>query len=120
MGIDVFSGLRSGRSHDSYRGTRANITAGGVCGNATLQQQHNGACTPGVRGGWDIAGFVAVCVTLVVLSRAVVVPPLCALANRLWMKRRSRIPPASCAAIVAAGLRGAIAFALAKTVSSSH
>ena len=119
MGIDIFSGLGS---HDSGRDARANITAAGICANATLQpqQQQAGVCTPGVRSGWDIAAFVAVCVTLVVVSRAVVVPPLCALANRLWMKRRSRIPPASCAAIVAAGLRGAIAFALAKTVNSSH
>ena len=54
------------------------------------------------------------------VSRLLVIPPLCLLANCLWMKQRTRIQPATCCAIVAAGLRGAIAFALAKTVSSYH
>eukprot|EP00966_Prymnesium_polylepis_P069095 1605389-Prymnesium_polylepis.1 len=50
-------------------------------------------------------------------ARVIVVLPLCGLANRF---RTSRISGRVAATLVFAGLRGAIAFALAKNVESAH
>ncbi|KAL1525421.1 hypothetical protein AB1Y20_020280 [Prymnesium parvum] len=89
-----------------------------LCANST--QYDTTTCLPTVARGAPVLALTAAAVALVVASRAVVVPPLCLVANWLWVPRRMRIQPSACVAIVAAGLRGAIAFALAKSVSSYH
>mmetsp|Transcript_61450 Transcript_61450/g.102275 ORF Transcript_61450/g.102275 Transcript_61450/m.102275 type:complete len:566 (-) Transcript_61450:143-1840(-) len=61
--------------------------------------------------------FVVFCVTVVLLARVVVVLPLCAVAN-LW--RSEPISARMSCAMIFAGLRGAIAFALASNVRSEH
>ena len=72
---------------------------------------------PAIATGPGRAGFVAFSVALVLLARLLVVPPMCMLANRF---RSRRIDSKMGAALVCAGLRGAIAFALAKNVRSVH
>lgn len=63
--------------------------------------------------------FVAFAVVVVPLTRALVVPPLCALANT-WRGRSHRLSGREALFLVFCGLRGAIAFALAKVCSSGH
>ena len=63
--------------------------------------------------------FVAFAVCAVPLARALVVPPLTLLANSCRGKKRS-LSRRETAFLVFVGLRGAIAFALAKSVSSAH
>ena len=70
-----------------------------------------------VASGRGRAGFVAFSVALVLLARVALVPPLCLLAN-LFRVAPVRRPVGG--AMVLAGLRGAIAFALAKNVRSVH
>ena len=75
-------------------------------GAARLRERRR-ACAPAVltlaHGGGKLVAFVAFAVALVLLSRAIVVPPLCALSS-LW-KRSSRIRANQAVAIVLAGLR---------------
>ena len=66
-----------------------------------------------------VAAFAAFAVAAVVVARAVVTVPLCVLAN-CCREPEERITPAMAAVMVVAGLRGAIAFALARNVASAH
>jgi len=77
-------------------------------------------CLPGVAGGGHVVGFVATCIALVVLSRVLIVPLLCWVANATWLRGDKRLTLPTATALVAAGLRGAIAFALAKSSRSTH
>ena len=63
--------------------------------------------------------FVAFAVVVVPAARAVVVPPLVCLAN-LWRGRKHSLSLNETIFLVFAGLRGAIAFALARNASSAH
>ena len=114
IGLDIFSGLRPGAAHEPPL-----LPAGScVCANET--HYLSSSCVPAVVAGGPLIGFVTLCVFLVLSSRVFIVPPLCLLSNWMPAKRRSRIQPPTCVAIIAAGLRGAVAFALAKSISSYH
>jgi len=63
--------------------------------------------------------FVAFAVVVVPAARAVVVPPLVCFAN-LWRGRKRSLSLNETIFLVFAGLRGAIAFALARNAASAH
>jgi sodium/hydrogen exchanger 8 len=129
VGLEIFAGLRQGGPKEASSAAillpcATNSTQEGgpecmppVCANGT--DYAAGGCVPGVPNSGSVAGFAALSVTLVVLSRIVIVPPLCLLVNKGW-KRKKPIGWAMVTALVAAGLRGAIAFALAKGLRSLH
>ena len=73
----------------------------------------------GVDEGRSTRRFVAFAVASVPLARAVVVPPLCCIAN-LWRGRKRSLTLNESIFLVFAGLRGAIAFALARNADSAH
>ena len=110
VGLEIFFNRPTQYMTALANASTAGVVASGEPGDPT---------EPGVVGGWPVVGFVAVATALVLASRIAVVPPLCLLANCLWLRRQPlRLP--TCTAIVAAGLRGAIAFALAKSTHSAH
>ena len=114
VGVEIFTGRVHSRSGSAP--LPALPFDSSWCTNATLAAAE---CVPGIVGGGRAAGFVTVCVCLVMLSRLFVVPLLCLVANCSWLRRKPLSLP-SCVAIVTAGLRGAIAFALAKSSRSTH
>lgn len=63
---------------------------------------------------WFIGASFGVCL----VARALSIFPLCVLANACW--RRERVPRTHMLVMWFAGLRGAIAFALALNARSSH
>ena len=67
----------------------------------------------------NIAAFVFFCLVVVLLARIVVFYPLCLVAN-CFRGRRRQLSPRAIAMLTFAGLRGAIAFALAHNVHSEH
>jgi hypothetical protein len=73
----------------------------------------------GIDEGRATRRFVAFAVVLVPLARAAVVPPLCVLANCFRGRKRS-LTLREGVFLVFAGLRGAIAFALARNATSEH
>jgi len=73
----------------------------------------------GIDEGRSTRRFVAFAVVLVPLARAVVVPPLVCIAN-LWRGKKRSLARHETLFLVFAGLRGAIAFALARNAGSAH
>ena len=64
-----------------------------------------------------VVRFAVFALVTTLCARVVVVLPLCAVANRF---RRERLSARTSGVLVFAGLRGAIAFALAKNIESAH
>ena len=73
---------------------------------------NDAAPTPGA-----VVRFALFALITTLCARVVVVLPLCALANRF---RHQRLSARTAGVLVFAGLRGAIAFALAKNIESAH
>jgi hypothetical protein len=134
VGVEIFTRSRSTRVESAQVGTAETASMDmGLGGNGTIPfdaalarslctnttMMHEAACVPGIAGGAKLVGFVAMCVLLVVVSRLVVVPPLVLVAN-LTRTTRHKLSPATTVALIAAGLRGAIAFALSKSIRSVH
>ena len=130
MGVDLFAisgaGVDAfGRAHHTW--LNSSVAAGG--GAAADSASEGGLSSPiGARrrgligdaeGGAHIVLFVLVALVVVLLARVVVVLPLCFVANRFRGKRR-KLSNRAIAMLTFAGLRGAIAFALAHNVHSDH
>ena len=73
----------------------------------------------GVDEARSTRAFLAFAVVVVPLTRVLVVPPLCWVAN-LWRGRKRSLSRREIVFLVFAGLRGAIAFALARNAASAH
>jgi hypothetical protein len=116
VGVEIFTRSRDEHgAHAALDGARSSGIA--ICTNGSYSD--GGGCMPGVASGSSVFGFTCLSVLLVLLSRVVVVPPLVWLAN-LFRPRSMHLSPVKGVALVAAGLRGAIAYALSKSVRSYH
>ena len=107
IGLDLFGSRGADPDHLNTEGED-------VC--SSDAELEAGDCLPRPGAGSGRAGFVTFCVVLVAVARVAIVPPLVMLCNT-W-RRRKPITRNMGIAIVCAGLRGAIAFALAKNIHS--
>ena len=132
MGVDVFS--YTGAGIEAF--TKAHF---GLGGNASGGAPTGGAPPPGhvpvsldgvaaLEYDWEtldpravprVGHFVVLALVVTLLARAVVMLPLCYLAN-CWRGPSRRLSGRMSAMMVFAGLRGAIAFALAHNIQSNH
>ena len=129
MGVDLFAisgaGVDAfGRAHHTW--LNSSVAAGGAAADSASEGALSapiGARRRGLigdaEGGAQIVLFVLVALVVVLLARVVVVLPLCFVANRFRGERR-KLSNRAIAMITFAGLRGAIAFALAHNVHSDH
>ena len=126
MGVDLFAMTGSGVSafagaHKAFNSSMA--AAAGVAGGAAAAASPPSAppSDGGVESGEtaNIIGFVFFALLVVILARVVVILPLCLLAN-CFRGRGRTLSRRAMAMLVFAGLRGAIAFALAHNVHSEH
>ena len=107
MGVDLFASKGAGYDAFSASGHGVNVTADGDAAAGLVFERAN------------LVGFVFFCLAVVLLARVVVVLPLCFFANTFRGAHR-KLSGRAMAMLVFAGLRGAIAFALAHNVHSPH
>jgi sodium/hydrogen exchanger 8 len=111
MGVDLFA--IAGAGVDAFYGAHATANLSRANASSTLEDPPHEHDFP------NIALFVFFALFVVLLARVIVVFPLCLLSNCFRSTRR-QLSRRAMAMLVFAGLRGAIAFALAHNVHSEH
>ena len=125
MGVDLFALSGAGldaffKAHHWSNASEAAGEAGGDGESSSSSSFH--ADGDGNADGDDnpqVLGFIVFALAIVLLARVIVVLPLCVVANTFRGQSR-QLTSRVMAMLVFAGLRGAIAFALAHNIESQH